>query len=159
MLLKSRNIRPISGNLDDLRTLTDAAREADAVVQAAFKLGADVDSLVKAERAAVLGDTGSIVYAEDTPIPPHPFRGRLETEQKVLNEQSVHGIVVRPPNVYGRGNGKAMLSLLQAVGSGLGAVPYAKGTADHLWSFVHVEDLADLFGTVRLTDAVNRKGG
>ncbi len=30
-------------------------------------------------------------------------------------------------------------------GQALGAVPYAVGTADHKWSFVHVDDLADLF--------------
>lgn len=27
----------------------------------------------------------------------------------------------------------------------LGAVPYAAGSADHLWSFAHVDDLADLY--------------
>lgn len=166
-LLHSRNIHPVPGSLDDLDVLTSAARDADAVVQAAFQLGSDVDLSVKAERrsveallaglrgtnkpllftsgAAVLGDTGTRVFTEDTSIAPHPFRGRYETEQVVLQERGVRGIVLRPPNVYGATNGKGLLSLLSAVGDSLGAVPFAKGTGDHLWTFVHLDDLSDLF--------------
>ena len=165
--LQDRHITPVHGDLDDLSSLTAAARSADAIIQAAFQLGADVDASVASERravaalidgvrgtskplmftsgTAVLGDTGSLVFDEDTPIAPHPFRGRLETEMMVLQREDVHGIVLRPPNVYGRGDGHGIVSILRSAGRQLQKVPYATGSGDHLWSFVHIDDLAELF--------------
>jgi nucleoside-diphosphate-sugar epimerase len=165
--LQDRHITPVPGGLDDLSALTAAARSADAVIYAAFKLGADIDASVADERravaalidgvrgtakpliftsgTAVLGDTGSWVFEEDTPIAPHPFRGRLETETLLLETKDIHGIVLRPPNVYGRGDGHGVVSILRHVGRQLRKVPYATGSGDHLWSFVHVEDLAELY--------------
>jgi nucleoside-diphosphate-sugar epimerase len=165
--LQARRITPILGDLDDLGSLTAGAKEADGVIQAAFKLEADIDASVAAERnavttlidalrgtskplvftsgTAVLGDTGSLIYEEDTPIAPHPFRGRLETEALVLETDDLHGIVLRPPNVYGKGDGHGVLTILRHAGRKLGAVPYAAGSGDHLWSFVHIDDLAELF--------------
>lgn len=166
-VLRRRGIEPIPGDLSDSQTLTDAARLADGVVQAAFQLKADIDASVMAERrsvaalmagvegtdkpfiftsgTAVLGDTGLRIFEEDTPIPPHPFRGRFETEKLVTDSADVHGIVIRAPNVYGNGDGHAILSTLRAAGKRLGSVPYGTGTGDNLWSFVHVDDLAELF--------------
>lgn len=165
--LHSRGITPVLGDLDDVRTLASGASSADGVIHAAFKLDANVDASVSAERravsalmeavrgtpkpllfasrTAVLGDTGSLVYEEETPIAPHPFRGRLETESLVLETRDVHGIVLRPPNVYGLGDGHGIVSILRHVGHKVGAVPFATGTGDHLWSFVHIDDLATLF--------------
>jgi len=166
-ILKSRNILPLRGDLSDSKSLIEGARSADAVVHAAFTLKADVEASVAAEHSAVsallegvrgtskpfiftsgtavLGDTGPHVYEEDTPIAPHPFRGRLKTEALVLHAKDVHGIVLRPPNVYGDGDGHGILTVLRQAGRTLGAVPYANGAGQHLWSFVHVEDLAELF--------------
>jgi nucleoside-diphosphate-sugar epimerase len=166
-ILKSRNILSWQGDLSDWKSLTQGARSADAVIHAAFKLEVDVDASIAAERStvaallegvcgtskpfiftsgtAVLGDTGSLVYEENTHIAPHPFRGRLETEALVLEAKDVHGIVLRPPNVYGNGDGHGILTILRQAGRTLGAVPYANGAGQHLWSFVHVEDLAELF--------------
>jgi len=93
----------------------------------------------------VLGDTGNSVIDEDTPVTSQALGERLGTENDVLSATGVRGIVLRPPNVYGRSNGRAIIAILKMVGQHLGAVPYATGTADHRWSFVHVDDLADLY--------------
>lgn len=113
--------------------------------------------LIVTSGTGILGDTGERVFDEDTPIAlpteqaatENPgmkaVRGRLQTEAVVLGAAGVHGIVIRPPSVYGRSDGGSLLSWLKAAAPPLGAVPYAAGTADHLWSFVHIDDLADLY--------------
>ena len=177
--LEARGIQPVRGGLESLDVLTDAARAADAVVQAAFvQEGHDFVTSVAVERAAVrallralegsgkalvvtsgtavLGDTGKRVFDEDTPLPRPEAGGagndalralgeRLAMEREVLGASGLRGIVLRPPNVYGRSDGQSILAMLRRAGRALGAVPYAAGTADHRWSFVHVDDLARLY--------------
>lgn len=115
-------------------------------------------ALIYTSGTAVLGDTGDRVFDEETPItlesPGPDDEGnkslkalglRLETEREVLQAKGVRGIVIRPPNIYGRSNGKSLFPVLKTAGEKLGAVPYAAGTGDHLWSFVHLDDLTDLY--------------
>jgi nucleoside-diphosphate-sugar epimerase len=116
-------------------------------------------ALVVTSGTAVLGDTGERVFDEDTPIlHPRPDESsgaggaalralgeRLTMEKEVLGASGMRGIVLRPPNVYGRSDGQAVLAMLRRAGRSLGAVPYATGTADHRWSFVHIDDLAHLY--------------
>jgi nucleoside-diphosphate-sugar epimerase len=178
--LERQGAQPHRGDLHDLRSLTDAARAADGVIHNAFDAGSHdfeaattneahaVDALLAGLRdtgrplvftsgTGVLGDTGTAAFDEDTPIDlsgnpaAAALQTRLDTETTVRHATGVRGIVLRPPNVYGRGDGRAVLWLLRAAARTLGAVPYAAGSADHLWSFVHVDDLADLF--VRAIDA------
>nr|GFD46899.1 hypothetical protein [Tanacetum cinerariifolium] len=73
---------------------------------------------------AVLGDTGLRVFDEQTPLAArtanvgsealdvnlHALRGRLAVEDAVLQAAGVRGIVLRPPNVYGRSDGHAVLA-------------------------------------------------
>lgn len=137
-----------------------AAQSERAAVRALLDSIRHVDkTLIVTSGTAVLGDTGDRIFSEDTPIPrvngiqaespqAHAMRAigeRLAMEEDVLAPAVARGIVLRSPNVYGRGDGKAVLALLRQAGAKLGAVPYAAGTGDHQWSFVHVEDLADLF--------------
>ena len=176
--LTALGIETVRGDLSSLQVLTDAARAADGVVHAAFQQeGHDFTAAVAAEQLAVrallaglagsgkpllftsgtgvLGDTGTTVFDEQTPIAARnastgspdqlAIRARLHTEDEVLAAAGVRGLVLRPPNVYGRSDGRAVLALLRVAGRSLGAVPYATGTADHQWSFVHVDDLADLY--------------
>lgn len=165
--LRARRITPVRGNLDEPALLTRFAQQAEAVVHSAFQWGADVTSTIHAEHGvvtallagvqrtdkpfiftsgtSVLGDTGSEVYDESTLIPPHHLNQRLDTEQLVLQAADAHGIVIRPPNVYGRGDGQALFAALRNAGKSFKAVPYAEGTGNKLWSFVHVDDLADLY--------------
>jgi nucleoside-diphosphate-sugar epimerase len=99
----------------------------------------------------VLGNTGAIVYDEDTPVVPserpavRALQQRLDTEKAVLGAAGVRGIVLRPPNVYGRGDGRAVFWMIREAAKKLGAVPYAMGSEDNRWAYVHVDDLADLF--------------
>ncbi|WP_075836113.1 NAD-dependent epimerase/dehydratase family protein [Deinococcus marmoris] len=174
-LLQERGISSVRGGLEDISVLKDAVRSADGVIHTAFNAQDFVGSVETDKQAvramlaemagsekpfiltsgtALLGDTGITVFDEQTPIPPFPptadpglkaLSERLQIEQEVLDAKGVRGIVLRPPNVYGRSNGQSIVNVLKMAGQRLGAVPYATGSADHKWSFVHVDDLADLF--------------
>lgn len=172
--LEKQGIEPRAGTLADTAILEEAARNADGVIHNAFDLSSldfaaanneeakAVDSLIAGLRGSgkplvftsgtgVLGDTGSVVFDEETPIAPTEFpavkelRLRMATEKTVLEAAGIRGIVLRPPNVYGRGDGNGVLAAVRAAARKRGAVPYAVGSEDHHWAFVHVEDLADLF--------------
>lgn len=80
---------------------------------------------------------------------------RMSTESDVLTASGVRGIVLRSPNVYGRLNGQALLTHLIAASKKIDAVPYANFSGNHLWTFVHVDDLADLY----ILAIENSKGG
>lgn len=115
--------------------------------------------LVYTSGTGMLGDTGTTVYDEKMPTRfvkgKHPIEDngemalaaieRIKTESDVLNASAVRGIVLRPPNVYGRSNGHALLTHLIQASKKISSVPYADFSRDHLWSFVHVDDLADLY--------------
>ncbi len=130
----------------------------EAAVRALIAGAAGTDKpLIMTSGTGMLGDTGERIFDEDTPVTlpteqaaaENPamkaVRERLQTEALVLGAAGVHGIVLRPPSIYGRSDGSSLLAWLKAAAPPLGAVPYAAGTAGHLWSFVHVDDLADLY--------------
>lgn len=180
--LESKGIAIVRGDLDSAASFVVAAHAADGVIHTAFKLdggnfAAGVSTDVNVVRAllgsvegtdkplvitsgtAILGDTGDIVFDEETPITSQApsdltatgdqgmgaLLQRIEIEHDVLSANSVRGIILRPPNVYGRSDERSLLNTLRMAGQSLGAVPYAVGTADHKWSYVHVDDLADLY--------------
>jgi nucleoside-diphosphate-sugar epimerase len=107
----------------------------------------------------LLGDTQTIIFDEYTPTKidlndnyidnndemTQATVQRMKTESDVLDTRGVRGIILRPPNVYGRSNGQALLTHLIGASKKICAVPYANFSGDHLWTFVHVEDLADLY--------------
>jgi nucleoside-diphosphate-sugar epimerase len=173
-ILTSRGITPHRGDVNQPDTLMIGARHTDGVIHTAFDTSSGdfsqantgearaVDALIAGLRGSgkpliltsgtgVLGNTGDIVYDEDTPIAPaespavQALQMRLGVEQSVLDAAHLRGVVLRPPNVYGRGDGQMVFWALRAAARRLGAVPYAVGTDDNRWSFVHVDDLADLF--------------
>jgi nucleoside-diphosphate-sugar epimerase len=172
--LTARGITPYRGDVNEPDTLVIAARAADGVIHTAFDTGSGdfaranageaeaVDALIAGLRGTgkplvltsgtgVLGDTGDTIYDEDTPITPaedpavQGLQMRLDVERSVRGATDLRGVVLRPPNVYGRGDGQMVFWALRAAARRLGAVPYAVGTDDNRWSFVHVDDLADLF--------------
>jgi nucleoside-diphosphate-sugar epimerase len=172
--LEKQGIEPFYGDLNNTESLIDAASEADGIIHTAFDLdshdfltasaieskavhafisaleGSD-KPLIFTSGTGVLGDTGQVIYDEETPITisdsptVRALQMRLNTEKAVLNAVGMRGIVLRPPNVYGRGDGRVLFMMLRAAGQKLGAVPYAIGAGENLWSYVHVDDLADLF--------------
>lgn len=122
-------------------------------------LGSSGKPFIYTGGTGMLGDTETIVFDEQTP---DRFREgkaatgdnsemeragieRMKTEKDVLFAKDIRGIVLRPPNVYGRSNGHALISFLTTASKKAGAVPYADFSSEHLWSFVHVDDLADLY--------------
>lgn len=106
----------------------------------------------------MFGDTGTIVLDENLPnqinLDDHGVKNdemaqatvqRMKTERQVLNTNGIRGIVLRSPNVYGRSNGHSLITNIIGASKSITAVPYASFSKAHLWSFVHVEDLADLY--------------
>lgn len=107
----------------------------------------------------LLGDTETIVFDEKIPNKIDLYdsdtqgkdeiflatRERMKTEEDVLSAKGVRGIVLRPPNVYGRSNGHSLITNVIEASKKNYAVPYSNFSAENLWSFVHVDDLADLY--------------
>jgi nucleoside-diphosphate-sugar epimerase len=143
------------------------ARDREAVRAMAEALAGHGGALVFTSGSAVFGtfsggDATDTVYDEDTVLPlprsvfaasgVHPLlvagfgdsmAARVETERTVLTRQGVRGIVVRPGLVYGRG-GNSDLSALIARARTNGRAGHW-GSGGTLQSYVHVEDLAELY--------------
>jgi nucleoside-diphosphate-sugar epimerase len=152
---------PVSGGLEDLPSVSAAVREADAAIHLAFASSADaprldrlaVDAILSALAGSgkpflytsgvwVMGNTGGHVADETTPVNPVALvQWRPPHEQLVLRAKGVRGIVIRPGMVYGRGGG-LVGQLFRPDEQG---VVHYVGTGENRWSFVHVEDLADLY--------------
>jgi nucleoside-diphosphate-sugar epimerase len=149
------------GGLEDPPVISAAARAADAVIHLAFAPSADaprldrlaVDTILSALAGSgkpflytsgvwVMGNTGGHVADEATPVNPTALVAwRPPHEQLVLNAKGVRGIVIRPGMVYGRGGG--LVGRLFRPDE-CGVVHYI-GTGENRWSFIHVDDLADLY--------------
>ncbi|MFK0050541.1 NAD-dependent epimerase/dehydratase family protein [Streptomyces sp. NPDC090741] len=145
------------------------ARDRDAVLAMQQALAGSGAALIFTSGSAVFGTfnaghAAQAVYAEDSraPLPratlappgtrvpavivagfAEAMAARVETEQTVLTDAQVRGIVVRPGLVYGLGGNSDIAFLI--------ARARARGRAGH-WgpgettqSFVHVEDLAELY--------------
>ena len=110
------------------------------------------------------GDATDAVYSEDTPLPlpesvyapaaagVHPLlvagfgasmAARVETEQAVLADGNGRGVVVRPGLVYGRGGNSDLTALIDRARAAGRAGHWGSGGT--LQSYVHVEDLAELY--------------
>ena len=166
--VQGRGIEPLIGTLDDAGLLAEAARDADAVINAA---NAEHRGAVEAILPALAGSnkpflqtSGSSivadlaageptdqVYDEDTPV--HPLPGR--SERVALNhtvlaaaQEGVRAVVICPSLIYGAGRGVSASSIqvpwLIALARKHG-VPRHVGRGENLWSNVHVDDLVDLY--------------
>jgi nucleoside-diphosphate-sugar epimerase len=172
--MAKQQIKPYRGELGDPNTLLPALKTVDGVIHTAFDMSSGdfakanagetkvVETLVSGltERGqfliltsgtGVLGNTGELIYEEETPIARadssavEALQLRLGVERTVLSAPGLRGVVLRPPNVYGRSDGRMVIWALRTAARKLGGVPYATNSEDNLWSFVHVDDLADLF--------------
>ena len=166
--LAVRGIQPLFGTLADLAKITDAARAADAVINAA---NADdylvADTLLKAlaetgkvlihtsgssivsDRAA--GEYSAAIFNEDSPFDPLPERLlRVAIDRAVLMgaQQKIRSVVIRPSLVYGRGHGlnphsiqlPRLIELARTY-----KVARHVGRGLNVWSHVHIDDLAALY--------------
>ena len=110
------------------------------------------------------GEATDTVYDEDAPLPlpesvfapasagVHPLlvagfaeamAARIDTERAVLADDGVRGIVVRPGLVYGNGGNSDLKSLIDRARAAGRAGHWGSGGTTQ--SYVHVEDLAELF--------------
>jgi len=169
-LLNERGITPILGTLDEAAILTDSARRAEAVINAA---NADhsgaVETLIAAlERSGKLlihtsgssivadnanGEYASpVVFTEDTYFEPVPNRQRRVAINRYVRQagtdKGIRTVVICPPMIYGTGRGlqpdsdqiPKLTALSKQVGAG---VYFGKGL--NRYSNVHIDDLVDLY--------------
>ncbi len=163
-VLAAKGLGGHRGDLRDLSSLAEGARHADAVIHAALPATADAPQVDRAAVQAildelnqfnrpfiytsgcwVLGNTGDRVADEDTPLAPIPLVAwRPAVEQLVLDaaRHGVQGIVLRPAMVYGGGDGLVGTFVESARRQGAARVV---GDGRNRWTFVHVDDLADLY--------------
>ena len=164
--LSKRGIEPLRGDLNAYTPLVEAAKRADAVVNAAnsdnpFVVHALLDglagsgkTLIQTSGSSVVGayDNGEAserIFDEDTPFTPQPEKAmRVAIDRQVLSAKGVRGIVIRPTLIYGRGIGVAATSIqlpkLIDVARKAG-VPRHVGRGLNIWSHVHIADVADLY--------------
>jgi len=166
--LRTLGIEPLVGSLLSLRLLAEAAREADAVINAAssddpFAVEAMLPALegsgkpfIHTSGSSIIADRGAgerseLVFHEDTPSVPLPERqGRLAVERLILSygQRGVRSCVLRPTLIYGRGRGlnkhsiqvPRMLDLALSEGRAMHI-----GRGENVWSHVHVDDIVDLY--------------
>ena len=166
--VRLRGREPLVGTLDDAGLLATAARDADAVINAAR---ADHRGAVEALLAALAGSgkpllhtSGSSVvadlaagepservYDEATPVQPLPGRAaRVALDERVLAAaaEGVRAVVLRPSLIYGAGRGVHAESIqvpwLVALARKHG-VPRHIGRGENIWSNVHLDDVVDLY--------------
>lgn len=166
--VRARGIEPLVGTLDDAGRLAEAARGADAVINAAHAdhggavealLGALAGSgkpLLHTSGSSVVADLAAgepteKVYDETTPLQPLPGRAaRVAIDQRVLaaGTDNVRAVVLRPSLIYGAGRGVHAESIqvpwLVALAKKHG-VPRHIGRGENIWSNVHLDDLVDLY--------------
>jgi len=162
--LEARGIHAYRGDLSDSNSLASAVKDSDGVIHAGFTNDANAS---KADQDAVraildllknsgkpfiytsgvwvMGNTDGKVADETKPLDPTPLvTWRVEFEPNVLAaaKQNIRAIVIRPALVYG--HGKGLCSLFVSSAREHGAAQYI-GSGENHWTFVHVEDLAELY--------------
>jgi nucleoside-diphosphate-sugar epimerase len=164
--LKKRGIEPAAGDLSAFTPVVEAARRADAVINAAnsdnpFVVHALLDGLKGSGKTLIQTSGSSVVGAydngepserildEDTPFTPQPEKaGRVAIDHSVLGAKGIRAVVIRPTLIYGRGIGVAATSIqlpkLIDIAKKQG-VPGHVGRGLNLWSNVHIADVVDLF--------------
>jgi nucleoside-diphosphate-sugar epimerase len=152
--LEGAGVAPVRGDLADLHVVRTAAASSEGVIHAAQASANDqaiAETILGALEGSgkpfiytsgvwVMGETRGRLAGEMFPChPPAPLAWRLAVEKLVAgaSDRKVCGIVIRPASVYGRRGG-----LIGGVLSG--KIPVIGNGAYH-WSFVHVDDLADLY--------------
>ncbi|MDT0269642.1 NAD-dependent epimerase/dehydratase family protein [Streptomyces sp. DSM 44915] len=171
--LAASGVRPVLGTLDDVAVLTDAARTADAVVNAA---DSDHRSAVETLIEALAGSGKPLLHTSGSSIVGDDARG-LHASDQVFAEQDVHGgrweptadkaprvaidrlvlaaadrsvaaMVLCNSMIYGHGTGLSRDSVqiprLVRQARDSGVVRHI-GTGSNIWSHAHIDDVVDLY--------------
>jgi nucleoside-diphosphate-sugar epimerase len=157
------------GTLDDAALLADAARAADAVINAASSdhrgclealisaLMGSGKPLIHTSGSSVIGDhvkgnkASSRVFSDYDELEVAPLKqARRDIDLMVLqaSTQNIRSMVICPSLIYGRGSGlnphSVQLPTLARRAKESGVVQVI-GNGANLWSNVHIDDLADLY--------------
>ena len=175
--LARAEIEPVVGNLDAPNGWLDRAKDCSAVVHCAAEPSRRFHGLDRTSMEALLPalagtnlprtlvytsgvwlyeNTGGQRVDESSPLrPPKLVAPREGTEAVVLagNRERVRTIVLRPGCVYGGRGGLTALWFESAAAEG--AVRIA-GAGSNRWTYVHVEDLAELYRLALESDAAGR---
>ena len=167
--VRALGIESVLGTLDDAEILSDAARAADVVVNAASAdhrgavvalldaLAGSGKQLIHTSGSSIIGtrargERTDAVFDEDTPFTPSPARAaRVALNEFVLSyrDKGCRPVIICPSLIYGLGRGAKPDSV---------QVPYLislarkrrnaahAGPGENIWSNVHIDDLVTLYG-------------
>jgi nucleoside-diphosphate-sugar epimerase len=166
--VRAFGIEPVMGTLDDAAVLSQAAKAADIVVNAASAdhrgaVMALLDALAGSGKAFIHTSGSSIVgmrsrgersddiFDEDTPITPSPARvARVELNHFIVaaHDRGCRPVIICPSLIYGIGHGagrdSVQVPLLIKLAKKRGNAAHA-GPGENIWSNVHIDDLVPLY--------------
>lgn len=161
-------VAPVRGALEDAAILAKAAREADAVVDAANAahrgaaeallqgLAGTGKPFIHTSGSSIVGtraggELREAVFDEATPFTPSPARAdrvALDNDIRAAAASGVRTIVIAPGLIYGRGRGISPHSMqvpwLIALARKSGIAKHI-GSGENRWSNVHIDDLVTLY--------------
>lgn len=165
---QAQGVSPVPGDVGDVAGATDRLADHDACIWLSWLDWEDEAQAVAAVLDAIRGSGKSFIFtsgtgmlglpaldgawdersfAEDDPFTPAPHLiRRAETERKV-RAQAEHGVramVIRPPLIWGHGGSRQIPLIFDSVRL-TGTACYV-GAGLHVYSHVHVDDLADVYG-------------
>ena len=166
--VESFGIEPVIGDLADAAVLERAARDADAVINAANSDNREVvdvflgalrgsgKTFIQSSGTSIVADLADgqhpgKIYDENTPVDPLPLRAvRVALNDAVLaaSGAGLRTMVICPPLIYGVGLGASadsiqvpwMIDLAKKHGVGRHI-----GAGANIWSNVHISDLVNLY--------------
>lgn len=166
--LETRNITPIFGDLSDKEVLTEAAENADLIINAADSDHREaVEAILEAIKGtgktfiqtsgssivsdALGGEASEKIHddeAEFEPLPEKKKRIAIDNFVRDAAKDDVRSIVICPTMIYGQGSGynprSIQVPFLVKQAKKDGAAKYI-GKGANRWSNVHIEDLVDLY--------------
>jgi len=172
--LEQNEVLVVQGDINDLKTLSTQIEEADVIIDNVLdttKWFSANEALLKAiasapvrngEKRRYIYTSGCLVYGNqpgklltESDSLKHPaLKGRIDFEQTTTKSTDVVGSVVRPGFVYG-GRSSEMSGWMAPNAKGEWVI---EGSTDKSWSWIHIQDLADLY--VRVVEgAVGTVGG
>jgi len=166
--VRGHGIEPVLGTLDDAEILTQAARAADIVVNAASAdhkgaVIAVLDALAGSGKPFIhtsgssivgtraRGEHSDAIFDEDTPITPSTARAaRVALNEFILSyrDKGCRPVIICPSLIYGIGHGagrdSVQVPLLIKLAKKRGNAAHA-GPGENVWSNVHIDDLVPFY--------------
>ncbi|HZD91019.1 MAG TPA: NAD-dependent epimerase/dehydratase family protein [Pseudolabrys sp.] len=164
--LRKLGVVPVRGGLDDADILAAAARDADAVINAADAghrgaaeallagLSGSGKVFIHTSGSSIVGtraggELRDAIFDEETPFTPSPWRAaRVALDNDIRAAEGVRTVVIAPSLIYGHGRGinphSMQVPWLIALARKSG-IPRHIGPGENRWSNVHIDDLVALY--------------